>query len=94
MEFRFTARMYDGQGNEVHLKPGHVALIGENVVAQVPVNGESAELIYRPPGVFCEYGTCAPVTFITSQDSYVVNMEDSDEEGYENGDSGDDRQVD
>lgn len=42
--------LYDGEGNEIILKPGHVMVVGSHSFMQVPLpESESFELVYREP---------------------------------------------
>lgn len=43
------ATLYDSEGNEIELKPGHVMVMGKESCVQVPVDQYQAKMIYRPP---------------------------------------------
>ncbi len=84
----FSANLYDGEGKEIELKPGHVLVIGQNAIVQVPVDTYEAKMVYKPPNLRCEFGGGNGFKFPTS-DGRLINWEDLNEEIHD----GDDRDT-
>lgn len=58
----WTGKMYDGEGKEIVMKPGHMMVIGEEAFLQIPMP------VYEVPmGMECEYGSSQQAYFITSE---------------------------
>lgn len=42
-------RLYDRDGNEIVVKPGHAVVMGQHVMVQVPIDPYKTEIAYRLP---------------------------------------------
>lgn len=69
----WTAKLFDSEGNEIKIKPGHAVVIGTNgSFTQVEVPQYEAKLVYRDPEtgtqteLFSEYGCTKPIDWIRS----------------------------
>ena len=67
----FEVKLYDDDGNEIQLKPGHLMVMGKKAFAQVPVDSYEADFVYRDPGgnetkMIAEFGSTDDVLFPSS----------------------------
>lgn len=79
----FTAKLYDSEGNEIEVKPGHAVVMGKESMRQVPIDEYEAQFVYKPP---TEYGSHAKFGLLKSEwggtaccmtsDGRIVNMAD------------------
>jgi hypothetical protein len=71
------ATLYDSEGNEIELKPGHVIVMGKESCAQVPMEEYSAKFIYKPPDggtsveLQSEWGSIGNIKFPSSDGGFV-----------------------
>lgn len=83
---KWTAKLYDGAGNEIELKPGHVMVMGKESFCQVPIDDYAAKMVFRDPAtgkeypMECEFGSTAPIDFIRSGDEEVYDGDAGDAE--------------
>lgn len=73
----FTVGLYDSEGNEIELKPGHALVMGKNAMAQVPMEQYEAKFVYKPPNdssraekLIAEWGSSMPVMFPSISGSF------------------------
>lgn len=70
---RWIGKMYDGNGHEIELKPGHYFIIGDGWSKQIPMDNYEAKFVYKDPvdgklkELISEFGSNQPVDFITSE---------------------------
>jgi hypothetical protein len=72
----WIAKMYDGEGNEIIQKPGHVTVWGKESFMQIPINTYEAKMVYKDPvnserakKLICEWGSTDNILFPTSDGS-------------------------
>lgn len=72
---KFTAKLYDSEGNEIQVKPDHMVIMGRDWSCQVPIDDYEVKMVYLTPDgekveiIRAEFGSLFDVKFVTNEDS-------------------------